>query len=356
MNSSGNRTVIKPGVQTAQDGVFRHSLPPVSELNNNRVQDKEDSLNPTGESTPTRGSQLNGHTVLPRRSTEAEDDLNQGLPETKSSVKACPLRNIQQQAKRTYQGIRKWVVMLFLYLAGPVPTRQSWNSTSDSIMGLLAVVVGLGNLWRFPYYCYKHKGVYFIIAYGVTLLTIGFPLMVVDISVGQYLSLGPTNAYASMAPLFSGLGWAMVASSALISIYYAVVLGWTITYLQHSIRKDFTFTPNWTASRPGLIEDNYQKATEFFRNEVVYLKGDKDFEIQPQLVLSLSLTWLLVTVILVRGIRSSSKVMYFTNLIPIAVLLFLLAYSFVTYDWDVWNKSFNLYFSPTQVTVAIPVL
>ncbi|XP_064096232.1 uncharacterized protein LOC135208039 isoform X3 [Macrobrachium nipponense] len=311
MNSSGNRTVIKPGVQTAQDGVFRHSLPPVSELNNNRVQDKEDSLNPTGESTPTRGSQLNGHTVLPRRSTEAEDDLNQGLPETKSSVKACPLRNIQQQAKRTYQGIRKWVVMLFLYLAGPVPTRQSWNSTSDSIMGLLAVVVGLGNLWRFPYYCYKHKG---------------------------------------------GLGWAMVASSALISIYYAVVLGWTITYLQHSIRKDFTFTPNWTASRPGLIEDNYQKATEFFRNEVVYLKGDKDFEIQPQLVLSLSLTWLLVTVILVRGIRSSSKVMYFTNLIPIAVLLFLLAYSFVTYDWDVWNKSFNLYFSPTQVTVAIPVL
>ncbi|XP_064096237.1 sodium-dependent noradrenaline transporter-like [Macrobrachium nipponense] len=144
----------------------------------------------------------------------------------------------------------------------------------------------------------------------------------------------------------------MVASSALISIYYAVVLGWTITYLQHSIRKDFTFTPNWTASRPGLIEDNYQKATEFFRNEVVYLKGDKDFEIQPQLVLSLSLTWLLVTVILVRGIRSSSKVMYFTNLIPIAVLLFLLAYSFVTYDWDVWNKSFNLYFSPTQVDAS----
>ncbi|XP_064096236.1 sodium- and chloride-dependent glycine transporter 2-like isoform X2 [Macrobrachium nipponense] len=52
--------------------------------------------------------------------------------------------------------------------------------------------------------------------------------------------------------------------------------------------------------------------------------------------------------ILVRGIRSSSKVMYFTNLFPIAVLLLLLAYSSVKYGLSVWYASSNLYFSPTQ--------
>ncbi|XP_066946172.1 sodium- and chloride-dependent GABA transporter 1-like [Macrobrachium rosenbergii] len=342
MNFSGTRTVIMPGVQTDQDGIARHNLPPALEPSNNRVQDNDDSLSPTRESTPTSGSQLNGH-------TEAGVDPSQGLPATKSSVKAWPLSNIQQQAKRMYQGLRKWVVRLFLYLAGPVPTRQKWNSTSDSIMGLLAAVVGLGNMWRFPYYCYKHKGVYFLIAYGVTLVVLGFPLTVVDISIGQYLSLGPTNAYASMAPLFSGVGWAMVLSSALISIYYAVVLGWTITYIQHSARKDFTFAPNRTASGLGLPDDNYQKSVEFFRNEVVHLNDDKDFEIQPQLVLGLGLTWLFVTLTLVRGIRSSSKVMYFTNTFPYAVMLLLLAYSYLKYDLDVWNNSFDLYFSPKQV-------
>ncbi|XP_064095635.1 sodium- and chloride-dependent glycine transporter 2-like [Macrobrachium nipponense] len=172
----------------------------------------------------------------------------------------------------------------------------------------------------------------------------------------------------------------MVASSGLISIYYAVVLGWTITYLQHSFRKDFIFAPNCTASSSGLTEDSYQKATEFFRNEVVYLNDDKDFEIQPQLVLSLSLTWLFVMGILVRGIKSSSKVMYFTNIFPIAMMLQLLVYilledhcpqstvgllkqiniiiwpfllaGYLNYDLDVWNESFNLYFSPTRVEAS----
>ncbi|XP_066965755.1 sodium- and chloride-dependent GABA transporter 1-like isoform X1 [Macrobrachium rosenbergii] len=342
INSPDNRTVINLGVQTAQDGITRNSLQPALELSNNGVQGKEgDSLNPTGESTPTSGSQLNGRTVL-RRSTEEGEDPRQDLPATERSVKAWPLRSIQQHAKRTYQGIKKWVVRLFLYLVGPVPTRQRWNSTSDSIMGLLAVIVGLGNVWRFPYYCYKYKGVNFLIAYGVALLVIGFPLGVVDISIGQYLSLGPTNAYASMAPLFSGLGWAMVASSAIISIYYAVILGWTITYIHHSFRKDFTFAPNQTGN-------NYEKAKAFFRNEVNHSNDDKAFEIQSQLVLVLGLAWLFVMVSLVRGIRSSSKVMYITNTFPYVVMMLLLAYSYLTYNVDVWNKSFDLFFSPKEV-------
>ncbi|XP_064118122.1 sodium-dependent noradrenaline transporter-like isoform X2 [Macrobrachium nipponense] len=337
---SDNRIIINFCVPTTQDGVTRHTLLSALELNNNRLLDKDNSLNLTGKNTPTSGSRFDEHTVT-RRSTEAgEEDLSQGLPATESSVQAWPLRYIQQQAERTYQSIRQWVVRLFLYLAGPVPTRQRWNSTADSIMGLLAVVVGLGNMWGFPYYYYKHQGAYFLFAYGIVLLFIGFPLYVVNLSIGQYLSLGPTNAYASMAPLFSGLGWAMVISSALASTYYAVVLGWTITYIQRSLMGDYPFAPESTRRN-----DTYQRATDFFRN-VVHLNEDGFVNvIQHQSVLSLGLVWLFVTIFLVRGIRSSSKVVYFTNTFPYGVMILLLVYS---YYWESTKGSTNLHFFTPQ--------
>lgn len=36
--------------------------------------------------------------------------------------------------------------------------RGQWASSTEYIIVLMGSVVGLGNLWRFPYLCYKNGG------------------------------------------------------------------------------------------------------------------------------------------------------------------------------------------------------
>ena len=63
------------------------------------------------------------------------------------------------------------------------------------------------------------------------MVVVGLPMFYLEMWLGQYCALSPVLAFARLSPLTRGLGWAMVIVSAMIAIYYSLILGWIIFYL-----------------------------------------------------------------------------------------------------------------------------
>ncbi|XP_012944276.1 sodium- and chloride-dependent glycine transporter 1 [Aplysia californica] len=111
-----------------------------------------------------------------------------------------------------------------------VDDRGNWSGRFDFLMSLLGYSVGLGNVWRFPYLCYKNGGGAFLLPYILMLVGVGLPLFFMELAFGQFASLGPITVWR-INPLFKGLGYAMVIVSWLISLYYNVIIAQVLFYL-----------------------------------------------------------------------------------------------------------------------------
>ncbi|XP_058962097.2 sodium- and chloride-dependent GABA transporter 1-like [Pocillopora verrucosa] len=221
--------------------------------------------------------------------------------------------------------------------------REKWTSKADFIASCIGYAVGLGNIWRFPYLCYKNGGATFLIPYFLTLITCGIPLFYLELALGQYLSLGTIKAWAVVCPALKGIGVAMVIISFLISIYYNVVISWSLLYLYHSFAsvvpwkscgnswntancsEDFrNFTANCTTLNCSMTA--VSPSQEFWERRILDVSNgiDEPGEIRLPLATTLFISWIAVFFCIHKGIKSSGKVAYFTAIFPYIVLCILL--------------------------------
>jgi len=115
--------------------------------------------------------------------------------------------------------------------------REHWGSRVGFILAAAGSAVGLGNIWRFPYYTGVNGGAVFVMVYILCVILLGFPLMFAELSLGRRTQKNAVGAFLSVKPhspwfLAGSLG---VLAGFLILSYYSVVAGWTIGYFIESL-------------------------------------------------------------------------------------------------------------------------
>uniref|UniRef100_A0A669CT13 Transporter n=1 Tax=Oreochromis niloticus TaxID=8128 RepID=A0A669CT13_ORENI len=213
--------------------------------------------------------------------------------------------------------------------------RGNWTSKKEYILSMIGYAVGLGNIWRFPYLAYKNGGGAFLIPYFVMLVVVGIPLFFLESAFGQFCSQGPVNVWRAV-PLIQGTGVAMVVVSLIVSIYYNVIIAYSLYYMFASMQCPLP----WSAPRlkvrtlyscilvkKHLSHCLYKYTCLLLCSNVALQRSGGLDETGPvvwHLALCLLLTSILVTAALIRGIKSSGKVVYFTATFPYVVIVILL--------------------------------
>ncbi|XP_043936048.1 sodium- and chloride-dependent creatine transporter 1-like [Protopterus annectens] len=234
---------------------------------------------------------------------------------------------------------------------GP-PERQMWTRQMDFIMSCVGFAVGLGNVWRFPYLCYKNGGGVFLIPYILIALMGGIPIFFLEIALGQFMKAGGVKAW-NIAPLFKGLGYASMVIVFFCDTYYIMILAWAFFYLI----KSFTSHLPWASCSNSwntvncvekFFPDNCTNATignftfqnvtcpdimnrespvvEFWERRVLRISSGLDVpgSINWDILLCLIAVWVLVYFCVWKGVKSTGKVVYLTATFPYVVLIILL--------------------------------
>ncbi|XP_034248378.1 sodium-dependent nutrient amino acid transporter 1-like [Thrips palmi] len=254
--------------------------------------------------------------------------------------------------------------------------RQQWSNGMEFLMSCIAMSVGLGNVWRFPFTVYENGGGAFLIPYLIVLALIGKPLYYMEMALGQFASLGSVQVW-ELAPVFKGIGYGQLISSGIVVTYYCSIMAITIFYLAASFSSElpwatcprspgvypytawancfdaqpasgvpgFSPLPPVNFSYPGAYPYGppYQRApgprlgpdrrssSELYFKYGVLDEVDDGVGISrgigsPGWALSLCLaaTWVSVWAVTCCGVRSSGKAAYFLALFPYVILFMLL--------------------------------
>uniref|UniRef100_A0A671L4Y2 Transporter n=1 Tax=Sinocyclocheilus anshuiensis TaxID=1608454 RepID=A0A671L4Y2_9TELE len=234
--------------------------------------------------------------------------------------------------------------------------RQTWSRQMDFIMSCVGFAVGLGNVWRFPYLCFKNGGGVFLIPYVLMVFVGGVPVFFLEIALGQFMKQGGVATW-NIAPLFKGLGMASMVIVFFCNTYYIMVLVWGLYFLAHSFTSPLPwatcghewntvncttnfsrvcFNQSLSPSPPNVSSLNTSASClehtglrssvmEFWERKVLRLSGglDEVGDISGYMVLCLLATWVIVYFCIWKGVKSAGKVVYFTAVFPYLVLVVL---------------------------------
>jgi len=198
------------------------------------------------------------------------------------------------------------------------------------ILAAAGSAVGLGNIWKFPYITGEYGGGAFVLIYLITVLLIGFSIMIAEMLIGYLGRKDGVSSFEELAPTKKHL-WKYAGFQGLaglfIMIFYSVVIGWIFHYIVTSI----SHLPSSVAEAESTFSTMLHTdiSTQLFYHSLAFL-------------------W--ITYVLTRGIKGGIEKM---NLILMPTLIIILASMFVyTTTLEAFSKAVDFMFTPdwTKVT------
>ncbi|CAF0915793.1 unnamed protein product, partial [Didymodactylos carnosus] len=188
-----------------------------------------------------------------------------------------------------------------------------WDSPVEFVLSLISNSVGLGNVWRFPYLAAKNGGGAFLIPYFIIYFLVGAPLYFLELALGQFSSRSPSSS--------------------------------------------FILARGWRGVTNRTNDESQPATTEFFKTPDRSNGFENYGTPGAYSTTALLVAWIIVALCIIRGVKSTGKVAYFTAIFPYIVLLILIIQSgtlkgaregvlfYITPKWDlvgnfeVWQKA-----------------
>jgi neurotransmitter:Na+ symporter, NSS family len=117
-------------------------------------------------------------------------------------------------------------------LTEPFSTRrETFGSRFGTVMTMIGVAVGLGNIWRFPYMAGTFGGAAFVLFYAFVAGVIGVPALMAEYALGRRTRRGTVGAFAAGGfPFGRQVGWFFFCVVVAATGYYSAVIGWVLYY------------------------------------------------------------------------------------------------------------------------------
>ncbi|KAL6469955.1 hypothetical protein MHYP_G00210740 [Metynnis hypsauchen] len=200
--------------------------------------------------------------------------------------------------------------------------RGQWKNKVEFLLAMAGNIVGLGNVWRFPYLCYKNGG-----------------------------GIGHTGC---LTALYS-------------CICYNIILAWALFYLISSLSVEIQWNScanlwntvncveltsnkiNWTVNKTQL-NFTTSAVTEFWEHRVLAISTGIEVlgNVNWEILLCLLATWIICYFCIWKGVKSTGKAVYFTAVFPYVMMLILLIRS-LTLPGAMYGVKYYLYPQPSRL-------
>uniref|UniRef100_A0A9J7X110 Transporter n=1 Tax=Cyprinus carpio carpio TaxID=630221 RepID=A0A9J7X110_CYPCA len=217
--------------------------------------------------------------------------------------------------------------------------REKWTNKTEFLLSMAGEIIGLGNVWRFPYLCYKNGGGVFFIPYFIFLFFCGIPVFFLETALGQYTSEGGITAWRKICPMFE-------VNCHNISAAYTGL---------HRPDVDWSFLYNETDKYSDNYSMSFQNESEFPPFKLISPEQEYWFHrmlrvansgglgsVNADLAMCLLLAWVICYFCIFKGVKTTGKVVYFTATFPY-LMLFILFIRGVTLPGAATGITYYLY-------------
>ncbi|EFB23949.1 hypothetical protein PANDA_006283, partial [Ailuropoda melanoleuca] len=216
--------------------------------------------------------------------------------------------------------------------------RPSWANKIEYLLAQVGFSVGLSTIWRFPYLCFHNGGGSFLIIYILMLFLVGVPLLFLEMAAGQRMRQGSIGVWKVISPWIGGVGYTSFMVCCIVGLYYSVLMAWSLFYLVQSfqsplpwstcplLRNSSDFGEKRGKKRANPECERTTSTTYFWYRNVLKATDEIEMGGLPVMHLSVSLfvTWLIICISMIKGPKSTGKMLYVSVLLPYFILFCLL--------------------------------